>query len=176
MVSQGPKISGGIPRAASDSTGEISSGPLIFFNRPLPDYCITDFEAPEAVRTQFDDLKFLDQNADDFTAQIGYFGEKMGYLAFSENTQGEVVWLNQISERGRPYDLVHTSPSGVKTYIEVKTTLSSQKEYFILSEAEWEFANTQEQNFCILRVYNIADPEMVHMTLVRNPALLWKHN
>jgi len=61
-----------------------------------------------------------------------YFAKQLG--------SNNVRWVNDRIETGLPYDIVITHPEGFTEYVEVKTTVSSRKDWFDVSPREWQFA------------------------------------
>ncbi len=64
----------------------------------------------------------------------------------------EVIWENKNGESGKPYD-IKIIENGDKTFVEVKSTSSTTKGTFQLSENEWSFMKEKGDRYYIYRVY-----------------------
>ena len=108
--------------------------------------------------------------------RIGRWGEEYVYkflTAASQLPSGQrilsVTWINETSETGEPYDIeVQIEPQAV-LYIEVKSTISAEKEFMQFSWNELQFADKEKQNYHLYRVYS-AGSELVTMKWMENLA------
>ena len=66
-----------------------------------------------------------------------------------------VNWLNKDRESGNPYDLVVEAEGEHQFFIEVKATASLNKELIPISWKELKFAELQQQNYLLYRLYNV---------------------
>jgi hypothetical protein len=83
-----------------------------------------------------------------------------------------VKWLNKYEDRKEPYDIIVTDENGVKEYIEVKTTITDNEEWFDVSQNQWEFIQKMGEKFHIYRVYNAGTDKAAYFVL-DNPKQLW---
>ncbi|KAH9515759.1 hypothetical protein Btru_011923 [Bulinus truncatus] len=100
--------------------------------------------------------------------EIGLWGEQLvfNYLQHqreSNSNMHSVIWVNATGEMGLPFDfeIVYKTPDPEKTtslYVEVKTTVSKDKEVFHVSSNQMEFALAQKSQYEIYRVYGAGSP------------------
>ena len=90
------------------------------------------------------------------------------YLRKSTDIFSEIVWVNKEGESGKPYDFEVTE-NGVKKYIDVKGTPSSEKDIAYLSPNEWAFMFEKGANYSIYRLYS-AGKESVRIETTENPS------
>lgn len=86
----------------------------------------------------------------------------------------EVKWCNREIEKGDPYDMEisrKTDSGVVQTFIEVKTTLTDDKDVFEISSQQIQFAQEHRENFHIYRVFNAGDLERVRLVRINNISL-----
>ncbi|KAL6008259.1 hypothetical protein ACLOJK_033765 [Asimina triloba] len=101
----------------------------------------------------------------------GRLGELVAYKYFSEKLGLTAVrWVNEETETGLPYDMV-IGEEGSKEYIEVKATKSWNKDWFMISTREWQFAAEKGDSFSIAHVV-LADPKSAKITIFKNPIRL----
>jgi hypothetical protein len=111
---------------------------------------------------------------------IGQFGEEVvkNYLkeAADDFQKGctvlDTIWCNELGESGNPYDFIvkledDKSHKIHSIYIEVKTTMSDEKEVFEVSGAEIRFAYDHGQNYHLYRLFNVCDPEKVRLKRIQ---------
>lgn len=122
----------------------------------------------------------LDMEQDEAGLQeIGRWGEHIVYQYLLQQKDNdpdivEVKWCNAENEIGSPYDmeLSRKTDSGiVKTFIEVKTTLTDDKDVFEISSQQIQFAKEHRENFHIYRVFNAGDQERVRLVRINNLSL-----
>ncbi|XP_061196696.1 uncharacterized protein LOC133204972 [Saccostrea echinata] len=122
----------------------------------------------------------LDLDLDESNLQeIGRWGEHLVHQYLLEQQEGdrdiiEVKWCNKENEQGTPYDFElsrQTEDGVVKTFIEVKTTLTDDKDVFEISSQQIQFAQEQRENFHIYRVFNAGDVERVRLVRIDNLCL-----
>ena len=86
----------------------------------------------------------------------------------------EVIWANKYQETGGPFDfmVIYNQPNNQKriVYIEVKTTMHSDRSYFKMSINEVAFAKKHGENFHVYRVFNAGKPS-VRLGKIENLAL-----
>jgi hypothetical protein len=84
----------------------------------------------------------------------------------------EVVWLNKYYDRGIGHD-IELIENETKSYIEVKSTKTEEKEWFDVSKDQWKLMQNNGDKFWIYRVYGAGtkDPRVVEIC---NPAKLWQ--
>jgi hypothetical protein len=72
--------------------------------------------------------------------KTGRFGEAVVHKYFAEQLgSNNVRWVNEKTETGLPYDIVVTHSEGFTEYVEVKTTVSSRKDWFDITPREWRW-------------------------------------
>ncbi|XP_062567288.1 uncharacterized protein LOC134229558 [Saccostrea cucullata] len=117
----------------------------------------------------------LDLDQDESNLQeIGRWGEHLVHQYLLEQQEGdsdiiEVKWCNKEKEQGTPYDFElsrRTEDGVIKTFIEVKTTLTDDKDVFEISSQQIQFAQEQRENFHIYRVFNAGDLERVRLVRI----------
>lgn len=123
-------------------------------------------------------LQDLDQNETSLH-EIGRWGEHMVYQYLLQQKEAdpnitEVKWCNKENEKGTPYDMEisrKTDSGIVQTFIEVKTTLTDDKDVFEISSQQIQFAQEHRENFHIYRVFNAGDLERVRLVRIENLSL-----
>lgn len=128
---------------------------------------------------------------------IGYWGEEFVFSSlkkkYSENfskfieTENsfkfindsksiEIIWINKNKNQqgiGRDIDLIEVENGKIThKYIEVKSTISELKDYFELTEREWDKAKKEGDNYIIYRVYN-AGKNNARIECIINPYKKW---
>ncbi|GJN22973.1 hypothetical protein PR202_gb10584 [Eleusine coracana subsp. coracana] len=89
----------------------------------------------------------------DASLRTGRLGEALVHKYFVEQLgSNNVKWVNQESETGLPYDIVITRKGNFTEYVEVKATVSSQKDWFYVTSREWQFALEKGDSFSFARV------------------------
>ncbi|KAL6970996.1 hypothetical protein U1Q18_030678, partial [Sarracenia purpurea var. burkii] len=103
----------------------------------------------------------------------GRLGELLAFNYFATNSgKANVMWVNQDNETGLPYDIViENVEEKSKEYIEVKTTKSSRKDWFLITVREWQFAVEKGELFSIACVC-LSGNNMARITVFKNPARL----
>lgn len=84
----------------------------------------------------------------------------------------EVQWLNKKEDKGESYD-IKVIENGNEKYIEVKSTKTDSKEWFDISNKQWEFMQKMEDKFHIYRIYNAGTKE-AKLVDIPNPKKLWQ--
>lgn len=123
-------------------------------------------------------LQDLDQNETSLH-EIGRWGEHMVYQYLLQQKEAnpnmvDVKWCNKENEKGAPYDMEisrQTDSGIVQTFIEVKTTLTDDKNVFEISSQQIQFAQEHRENFHIYRVFNAGDLERVRLVRINNLSL-----
>ncbi|KAK3007909.1 hypothetical protein RJ639_014093 [Escallonia herrerae] len=104
----------------------------------------------------------------------GRLGEFVAFEYFVRKVgEALVKWVNESTETGLPYDIVIGDDEESREYIEVKTTESLSKDWFSISEREWQFAVSKGESFSIARVVLVGS-NLDRVTIYKNPARLWK--
>jgi hypothetical protein len=81
--------------------------------------------------------------------------------------------VNEKIETGLPYDIVITHSEGFTEYVEVKTTVSSRKDWFDVTPREWQFALEKGDLFSIARVI-LSSTKKASIEMLKNPHKLCK--
>ncbi len=118
----------------------------------------------------------------DFISQIGRWGEvwvnEMLKKKHAKNRDHITVeWMNEQSESGLPFDFKIVEGDRVD-FIEVKSTIRANQESFPVSYNELMFAQDNQDNFHIYRLYNAGsdDPTRVELKIISQiPRLLNTH-
>jgi lipopolysaccharide export LptBFGC system permease protein LptF len=84
----------------------------------------------------------------------------------------EVHWLNKIEDKGHGYD-IKVIENGNEEFIEVKSTKTNDKEWFDLSNKQWQFLQEKGDKFHIYRIYNAGTDE-AKLVDILNPKKLWQ--
>ena len=112
--------------------------------------------------------------------ESGLQGELIIYSYFLQQKQSglskirEIRWKNSEDESYLPYDFevdVATNAGIVTDYVEVKSTLSDQKQVFEISAQQLKFAQVEKEHFHIYRVFNAGDLEHVRIVPIKNLSL-----
>ena len=100
--------------------------------------------------------KTLNTLGDEEKRRIGDRGEKIVYdILRKEYPHDTVVWCNEGTETGLPYDLVVSDANGSsKRFIEVKATKTADESFFEDSFREWVFSQEHRGEFFIYRVFD----------------------
>lgn len=103
----------------------------------------------------------------------GRLGELVAFKYFVGKDGPEFVnWVNKTHETGLPYDIIlGGNDEDSREYIEVKSTISVRKNWFLISMREWQFAVERGESFSIAHVV-IAENNMAKVTIYKNPARL----
>lgn len=96
-------------------------------------------------------------------------------IRFNRKLIVEAHWLNKIEDKGEGCD-IKIIESDNEEYIEVKSTKTDTKEWFDMSQKQWEFAQEKGNKFHIYRVYNAGakPPKVVKVVDIRNPYKHWQ--
>ncbi len=93
--------------------------------------------------------------------ELGREGEKRIYEGLKEMYQDhpdypdiKPLWVNEEREAGLPYDILLSNANGEDEYIEVKTTHTEQRSFF-MSEKEFKFAMDNSNNYKLYLIVNI---------------------
>jgi len=107
-----------------------------------------------------------------------YSGDRMedtenGFIIYrNEQKIVEVQWLNKIDEKGEGYD-IKVIENDREEYIEVKSTKTDTKDWFDMSQKQWEFLKDKEDKFHIYRIYN-AGTKQPKLVDIQNPSKRWQ--
>jgi len=84
----------------------------------------------------------------------------------------QVIWQNKHADLGVGYD-IKLIENHTEYYIEVKSTVTEETDWFDVSRAQWELMQKMGNNFWVYRVYNTGamEPKLVK---IKNPAKLWR--
>lgn len=106
--------------------------------------------------------------------KTGRLGEALVHRHFAEQLgSSNVRWVNEKIETGLPYDIVITHSEGFTEYVEVKTTVSSRKDWFDVTPREWQFALEKGDLFSIARVI-LSSTKRASIEMLKNPHKLYK--
>ncbi|KAI4317529.1 hypothetical protein L6164_025391 [Bauhinia variegata] len=101
----------------------------------------------------------------------GRLGERLAFKYFvGKIDKTAVKWVNEVNETGLPYDLVIGEKTN-REFIEVKTTRSPRKDWFIISPREWQFAVDKGESYSIAHVALMGN-NVARITLFKNPVKL----
>eukprot|EP00253_Pinus_taeda_P027075 PITA_27075 len=82
-----------------------------------------------------------------------------------------VNWINEKEEIGLPYDIILRKENGKKDFIEVKATRSENKDWFEITNQEWDLASKNSDCFTIIRVL-LGSSAYVKLVMLPNPMKL----
>ena len=113
--------------------------------------------------------------------EIGRYGESVVYhhlLKHRFHLPGfstvQTVWTNEREEMGQPYDLVvklvDANSQFRDVFVEVKATMTDQKNVFEITGREVEFAYKHWHNYHLYRVYNVNNPDRIRISRIVNLA------
>jgi hypothetical protein len=88
----------------------------------------------------------------------------------------DVVWENAIAEKYKGYDISYKDEQQFKHYIEVKSTVSSTKKWFPITDNEWKYLLEKGNRYSIFRVFNVVVGEKFNdnIEIIKNPCEEWK--
>lgn len=112
---------------------------------------------------------------------IGKWGEELvhSFLCQWRDAAGpgrptHILWCNQSGESGRPFDFRLTFESAgepsEEVYVEVKSTVKTEKSLVHMSANELDFALKKKQRYHIYRVYNAGDAQNFRLCRLQNLA------
>ena len=107
---------------------------------------------------------------------VGHWGECFIYHLLKDSSvlpNGSrivnVRWLNEDRESGNPYDLIVEAEEEHEFFIEVKATASLTKELIPISWKELKFAELQQENYLLYRLYNAGkSPREMQLKYLQN--------
>ena len=103
--------------------------------------------------------------------ELGKEGEKRIYEGLKETYQShphiKPLWINEEKESGMPYDILLSNANGEDEYIEVKTTHSKQRSFF-MSEVEFKFAMDNSNNYKLYLIVNIGSGPDSYKIIIDN--------
>ncbi|KAI5075193.1 hypothetical protein GOP47_0009269 [Adiantum capillus-veneris] len=103
----------------------------------------------------------------------GRLGEAVVFSHLMENYgTNRVLWINEEMERGFPYDIAVEESDGQQLHVEVKATWSENKDWFEISNQEWEFAARAGDKYIIVRVFFSGSSGSARFVWLRNPVKL----
>jgi hypothetical protein len=105
-------------------------------------------------------LPHLDPSSDgeSDTTAVGRWGEELVFSHFDRGSSARdhctCVWVNKDGESGLPYDIrLEDTQTNSSIFIEVKTTVTSDRHIFPISGAELRFAQQNGSSYWVVRVY-----------------------
>jgi hypothetical protein len=129
------------------------------------------------VNIEVEPFKYNQQQ--DKIIQIGMAGEFFIYEYLKQKYGDKVSWINdkndstEFIEKGLPYDIVlFDENKQIQTYIEVKTTQFTDKNFFEISYREWMFAQEKREQFHIYRLSGIGT-NLHKIKIIKNPYGKW---
>ncbi len=87
----------------------------------------------------------------------------------------DVTWENAIEEKYKGYDISYRDDNKIKHYIEVKSTTSSSRSWFNITENEWKYFLDKKERYFIFRVYNVELGKLnnENIEIIKNPYKEW---
>ena len=121
----------------------------------------------EKYAMNFIKIKALEKykNSELFEMSNGFFLKNNGRECF------KAIWLNANGEKYQNHD-IEIIVENVTSFIEVKSTISNEKDFFNLSYNEWQLMKLKSDNYWIYRVYNVGSLE-AKLEVIRNPYKLF---
>jgi len=112
---------------------------------------------------------------DDEQRQLtGRLGECVVYKYLTDKYgPTSVNWVNENGETGSSFDMILSKKDGKKEFIEVKATRSENKDWFEITNREWDFASKNSDCFTIIRVFLGSSP-YVKFVMLANPIKLYQ--
>lgn len=102
----------------------------------------------------------------------GRLGEHLAFKYFTGKLGNSFVkWVNKDNETGLPYDIIIEDHENSKEFIEVKSTKSPRKDWFLISMREWQFALEKGDAFSVAHVVVLGN-NTAKVSVFRNPAKL----
>jgi hypothetical protein len=93
------------------------------------------------------------------------------YLA-GKHGPAHVKWVNEDGETGAAFDIIVTTETGQQEFVEVKATRSQDKDWFEISNREWEFGQVHGDQFTIIRVFLAGPEQPARILRIPNPVML----
>ena len=86
-----------------------------------------------------------------------------------------VTWENAIKEKYKGYDISYRDENQIKYYIEVKSTTSSSRSWFNITENEWKYFLDKKEKYSIFRVYDVelGKESNENIEIIKNPYKGW---
>lgn len=113
-------------------------------------------------------------------AAIGAWGEQLVHSFLSHwrdssapGRPSVVDWCNESGETGQPYDFKLSfgpDDDSQSVYVEVKSTVKSEKAFIHMSANELDFALKKKEHYHVFRVYNAGDAQNVRLCRIQNLA------
>ena len=94
-------------------------------------------------------------------------------LKKDDDTIAEVIWFNKEKEGNKSPDIILIKKNEDKIFIEVKSTIELEKDWFFVTKFQWDFIKEKGDKFYIYRVYG-AGTNKARLEKIHNPAKLWK--
>ncbi|XP_071709029.1 protein NO VEIN-like [Rutidosis leptorrhynchoides] len=105
----------------------------------------------------------------------GKTGEQKAFKHFCRKFgKKRVRWVNEVEESGKPYDIVveGTDDNKEVEYIEVKSTVKANKEWFSVTVNEWQFAVEKGESYSIACVVLSDEKKLAQVTVYNDPIQL----
>ncbi|MBA7715518.1 hypothetical protein ES703_124566 [subsurface metagenome] len=103
---------------------------------------------------------------------------KEGGFIFTEDGKNifEANWENVHKEQYKGYDISYIDENEIKHYIEVKSTVSSSKDWFYITENEWKYFLKKGKRYFIYRVHNVEIGKKYNddVYIIENPCKEWR--
>eukprot|EP00924_Labyrinthula_sp_SR-Ha-C_P005440 snap_masked-scaffold_1-processed-gene-31.8-mRNA-1 protein AED:1.00 eAED:1.00 QI:0/-1/0/0/-1/1/1/0/355 len=134
----------------------------------------------EEIRTFVPDLMGFSSSAESRLRRTGSWGEKLVYSYLKKKHEiseasAKAIWVNEIKESLHPYDIriIYGSENNLSQthFIEVKSTVSPDKNVFEFSKEELDFMSSRggKIKYSIYRVFNSGNLEKVWIRVLDNP-------
>ncbi|KAH0448721.1 hypothetical protein IEQ34_022521 [Dendrobium chrysotoxum] len=169
------KASVGLPSASDTFPKKIPVPAFIHFDDvPVPIDGVVQTALESARSNKNKDILCL-KTLEGQSYKTGRLGEMIVYRYFTEKlSEAAVQWVNRDFEMGLPYDLIIKKKSET-VYVEVKSTISTSKNWFPISKNEWQCAIEKEESFIIARVI-LCSQTNAKIGILKNPVKLCQQN
>lgn len=118
-------------------------------------------------------LKYLLKKYTEKYPQANFEKTDNGFIVCEQDkTIVEVYWENRLEDRGVGFD-IKLVENNIEQFIEVKSTKTDDKEWFEISQRQWEFAKEKGEKFHFFRVKNAGSKKEANVNEISNPIKLW---
>lgn len=133
-------------------------------------------QGEENALNYFKKIKKEEFNVDD-NPNVSIIDKEDGFVIKENgNELINVRWENAVKESYKGYDISFINQDKIKNYIEVKSTVASDKKWFQISENEWTYLLNKGEKYSIFRVYNVKIGKKINhnINIILNPYQKWK--
>ncbi len=112
--------------------------------------------------------------------EYGYWAEeyvvKQLHGKYKDDTEVRIEWLNETVETGEGCDIIIKKNSEAMSFIEVKGKVSSEPEFFEVSETQFTLAGKEEEKYFFYIVSDVKSKNIKIEKVIQNPIKEWREN